>query len=180
MEKIPCPFRGCATALVTPFKGGEVDYDALGSLIDFQIDKGIDAIVVLGTTGEAPTISEDERYKIIVNLGGAYANKQDAIERFKITFNELDESIRKRIVLNNVDNTIDVNTTLNICKEFAIPYYLNPNLTGINMHIVENCIKSWENTDLPALLGLRSESNLVKLAKLDKNIDVIIKNFSGL
>lgn len=116
----------------------------------------------------------DEKYKIIVNLGGAYTNKEDAIERFKITFNELDESIRKRIVLNNVDNTIDVNTTLNICKEFSIPYYLNPNLTGINMHIVENCIKSWENTDFPALLGLRSNNNLLTLSKLDKDLDVIL------
>lgn len=116
----------------------------------------------------------DDKYKIVVNLGGAYANKHEAVERFKITFNELNESIRKRIVLNNVDNTIDVNTTLNICKEFSIPYYLNSNLSGINMSMLESCIKSWEGTNLPALMGLRSGSNLVTLTKLNKNIDVLL------
>jgi 4-hydroxy-tetrahydrodipicolinate synthase len=65
MQKDKCVFFGCATALVTPFKNGEVDYLSLGRLIDFQIENGADAIVVLGTTGEAPTINETERAKII-------------------------------------------------------------------------------------------------------------------
>lgn len=65
MQKDKCVFFGCATALVTPFKDGEVDYLSLGRLIDFQIENGADAIVVLGTTGEAPTINETERAKII-------------------------------------------------------------------------------------------------------------------
>lgn len=124
--------------------------------------------VVLNSTGL------DENAKIIVNLGGAYANKEDAIERFKITFSELDEAVKKRIVLNNVDSTIDVETTLNICDEFSIPYFLNPNLKNINMNLVDKCIKSWENTNLPALLGVSSKSNLVNLSKLDKNLDVLM------
>lgn len=58
-------FTGCATALVTPFKDGEIDFDALCGLIDFQIDSGVSAIVVLGTTGESCTISYEERDEII-------------------------------------------------------------------------------------------------------------------
>ena len=46
-------FYGCGTALVTPFKGNRVDFDALEGLIDWQLDCGADAIVVLGTTGFA-------------------------------------------------------------------------------------------------------------------------------
>ena len=57
-------FRGCATALITPFSGGKVDLLALGRLIDWQIDEGIDALVIGGTTGEAATLSDSERYKI--------------------------------------------------------------------------------------------------------------------
>lgn len=57
-------FRGCATALITPFSGGAVDFSALGRLIDWQIDEGIDALVIGGTTGEAATLSDVERYKI--------------------------------------------------------------------------------------------------------------------
>ena len=58
-------FYGCGTALVTPFKGNRVDYDALEALIDWQLDSGVDAIVILGTTGEPPTISGSERAAII-------------------------------------------------------------------------------------------------------------------
>ncbi|MBQ8546443.1 MAG: 4-hydroxy-tetrahydrodipicolinate synthase [Clostridia bacterium] len=59
------PFSGSACAIVTPFKNGEIDYGAFAHLIDFQIEEGTDAIVVLGTTGEAPTISEGEREEIV-------------------------------------------------------------------------------------------------------------------
>ena len=59
-------FKGCATALVTPFnKNGEVDYYSLKNLIEFQIANGVKGLVVLGTTGEAPTITQEERTKII-------------------------------------------------------------------------------------------------------------------
>ncbi len=53
-------FKGTCTALITPFTEDGVDYPALGRLIDFQIDNGIEAICVLGTTGETPTITESE------------------------------------------------------------------------------------------------------------------------
>ena len=58
-------FYGCGTALVTPFRGQRVDYDALERLIDWQIDSDIDALVVLGTTGEPCTITPSERSAII-------------------------------------------------------------------------------------------------------------------
>ena len=58
-------FFGCGTAIVTPFSDGVVDYLAFGELIEQQIRGGADAIVVLGTTGEAPTIYENERSEII-------------------------------------------------------------------------------------------------------------------
>ena len=53
-------FTGAATAIITPFKNGKIDYDAFGKLIDDQITRGIDAIVVAGTTGEAATLDHDE------------------------------------------------------------------------------------------------------------------------
>ena len=53
-------FRGIATALITPFCNGEVDYDTFGRLIDWQIENGIDALVICGTTGEGSTLSDEE------------------------------------------------------------------------------------------------------------------------
>ena len=58
-------FTGAATAIITPFQNGKVDYDALGRLIEWQIAKGIDALVVCGTTGEASTLTDEEHREVI-------------------------------------------------------------------------------------------------------------------
>ncbi|MDY7395475.1 4-hydroxy-tetrahydrodipicolinate synthase [Aureibaculum sp. 2210JD6-5] len=59
-------FYGTGVALVTPFKAdGSVDFDALKKLVNFQIDNGIDYLVVLGTTGEPATLTNDEKQKVI-------------------------------------------------------------------------------------------------------------------
>ena len=58
-------FKGAATAIITPFREGEIDFDAFGKLIDRQIQCGISAIVVCGTTGEASTLSVDEHLRCI-------------------------------------------------------------------------------------------------------------------
>lgn len=58
-------FRGLATALITPFRDGEVDFKALSGLIDFQLEQGADALVLLGTTGESVALSPDEKQKIV-------------------------------------------------------------------------------------------------------------------
>lgn len=57
-------FEGVGTALITPFSGGDIDYTALGRLIDFQIEAGISALIIGGTTGEAATLSDGERYDL--------------------------------------------------------------------------------------------------------------------
>ncbi len=58
-------FTGSAVAIVTPFDGGAVDYAAFERLVNWQLDRGTDAIVVCGTTGEAATMSYDERTRLI-------------------------------------------------------------------------------------------------------------------
>ena len=58
-------FTGSYTALLTPFRNGEVDYDAYRKLVDFQIDNGTHGLVPVGTTGESPTLSHEEHKKVI-------------------------------------------------------------------------------------------------------------------
>jgi 4-hydroxy-tetrahydrodipicolinate synthase len=65
MEDTIMLFKGAGTALVTPFKNGEVDFEKYGELIDWQIEKGIDAIVTCGTTGEGSTLSDSEHKKVM-------------------------------------------------------------------------------------------------------------------
>ncbi len=57
-------FSGVGTALITPFSEGEIDYPTLGALIEKQIEAGVDALVIGGTTAEAATLSDGERYKL--------------------------------------------------------------------------------------------------------------------
>ncbi|MCH8941929.1 MAG: 4-hydroxy-tetrahydrodipicolinate synthase [Bacteroidetes bacterium] len=69
-------FSGVGTAIITPFlKNYEVDYEALKNITRFQVENKVDAIVILGTTGEAPVISGDERYKIIKTVTGEVSGK---------------------------------------------------------------------------------------------------------
>ncbi|MGN0999902.1 MAG: 4-hydroxy-tetrahydrodipicolinate synthase [Faecousia sp.] len=58
-------FRGMATALVTPMREGNVDFEAYGRLIDWQIAQGIHALVAVGTTGESATLTDAERLEVI-------------------------------------------------------------------------------------------------------------------
>ncbi|MBQ3016211.1 MAG: 4-hydroxy-tetrahydrodipicolinate synthase [Clostridia bacterium] len=57
-------FSGTATALITPFCDGNIDFARLGNIIDYQISSGIDALVIAGTTGEASTLTDTERYAL--------------------------------------------------------------------------------------------------------------------
>lgn len=57
--------KGCGTALVTPFRDGEVDYEAFAALVDSQINAGIDFLVPLGTTGETPCLTDEEKIKVL-------------------------------------------------------------------------------------------------------------------
>lgn len=68
-------FRGTFTALVTPFRNGGIDADAFNKLVEAQIAAGITGIVAIGTTGESPTLSHDEREQLI-RLSVGTANKR--------------------------------------------------------------------------------------------------------
>ena len=58
-------FEGCGTALITPFRNGEVDYPALDHLVETQIEAGVDALIAAGTTGEPATMTWEEHLAVI-------------------------------------------------------------------------------------------------------------------
>ena len=57
-------FKGIASALITPMRDGKIDYTSLEKIIERQINAWIDALVIGGTTGEAATLSDNERYEL--------------------------------------------------------------------------------------------------------------------
>ena len=60
-------FSGSCTALVTPFKNGQIDKEAFCNLIDWQIENGTAGLIPVGTTGESPTLSHEE-HDLVVEL----------------------------------------------------------------------------------------------------------------
>ena len=58
-------WRGCLTALVTPFRGGEIDYAALEQLVEAQIAGGVHGLVPCGSTGESATLTHDEHIAVV-------------------------------------------------------------------------------------------------------------------
>ena len=58
-------FKGVGTAIITPFNEDySIDYPNLDKLVEYQISNGVDAIILLGTTGESPVIKDDERDEV--------------------------------------------------------------------------------------------------------------------
>src|SRR5881227_306496 len=58
-------FRGTFTALVTPFRNGDIDFAAFEKLVEAQIAAGITGVIAVGTTGESPTLTHDEKHEVI-------------------------------------------------------------------------------------------------------------------
>ncbi len=71
--------RGSLTALVTPFKNGAVDFDALKKLVDWQIAEGTTGLVPVGTTGESPTLSHEEHDQVVAAVVLAAAGRVPVI-----------------------------------------------------------------------------------------------------
>jgi len=146
----------------------------LNSMSDKVLNDAIKDIkyqnVVLNTMGL------DEKCKIVVNVGGAYRNKNDLVERFRETLKNLDEAVKKRLVLKNDDNSINQDIMMGICDEFSIPFFLNVDDKNIESEFIKKSILSWKEHDLPALFGLSSNSGIMSLSKYNKDIDVILQN----
>ncbi len=111
-------------ALVTPFADGEVDAEALGRLVDRQIDGGIEALVPCGTTGESPTLSHDEHDKVIELVVSRAAGRVPVIAG--TGSNSTAEAVR--LTQHAKDAGADACLQVN-------PYYNKPTQEGVLRHI---------------------------------------------
>ena len=130
-------FQGVATALITPFKNGEIDYEALSWLIEFQISSGIDALVIGGTTAEAATLSDEERYRLY-----SFA-KEKVAGRVKLIFGTGTNDTRVALAHTEFAENIGCDGVL-----LVTPYYNKGTEEGIEKHY----LKIAESVDLPIIL----------------------------
>ena len=163
-------FTGAMVALVTPFQEGEIDYQTLDELIDFQLEGGIDGIVPVGTTGECPTLSPEEHKQVIERVVQAVGGQVPVIAGAG------SNSTAEAIEYTEFSKKVGADATLQVG-----PYYNKPTQEGFYQHFKAIA----EEVDLPVVLynipgrcgaGMTPET-VARLAELE-NI-VAIKEATG-
>ena len=116
-------FRGTFTALVTPFRDGAIDFTALQNLIESQVAAGIDGIIAVGTTGESPTLTHDER-KEVIRFAIQTANRRCLVLAGTGSY-----STREAIAATEQAEKLGVDGAL-----LVAPYYNKPSQEGLFRH----------------------------------------------
>lgn len=130
-------FSGVFTALVTPFKQGEIDWTSLKRLIRHQLDAGINGFVICGTTGESPTLSESEKLSLFDFVKSEVSGQVPLV--MGTGTNSTSDSIRatQSAAAQGADAALVV-----------VPYYNKPPQRGLFQHYQ----KISECSDLPVIL----------------------------
>ncbi|PSB92211.1 4-hydroxy-tetrahydrodipicolinate synthase [Candidatus Pandoraea novymonadis] len=132
------PIRGSIVAVVTPMlEDGSIDNASFCNLIDWHIAEGTDAIVIVGTSGESPTVSVEEHFALI-KLAVEYTRK-----RIPIIAGTGGNSTAEAIELTRYAKQVGADASLQV-----VPYYNKPTQEGIYQHFC----KIAESVDLPVIL----------------------------
>ncbi|HPI39706.1 MAG TPA: 4-hydroxy-tetrahydrodipicolinate synthase [Pseudobdellovibrionaceae bacterium] len=124
------------TALITPFKNDKIDFDSLKSLLDFQIKNGIDGFIISGTTGESPTLEENEVEELFLFC------KKILSKDFPLWLGTGTNNTKKTIDLTKKAKELGAQAAL-VC----VPYYNKPTQRGLFEHY-----KSLTNLGIPVVL----------------------------
>lgn len=116
-------FEGVYTALVTPFRNGEVDFEALKKLVELQVKGRVSGLVPVGTTGESPTLSPEEHLKVIATVVEAAAG------RCQIIAGTGANSTEEAVYLTREAKALGADATLQVT-----PYYNKPTQEGLYRH----------------------------------------------
>ncbi len=163
-------FTGSMVALVTPFDNGQVDFETLRELVDFQVKSGTDGIVPTGTTGESPTLTPDEQKEVIRVV------VEQTNGRIPVIAGTGSNSTQEAIDYTNFAKEVGADGSLQV-----LPYYNKPDQEGMYRHFSTIA----EAVDLPMVLynipgrcvvNMEPET-IIKLAKIE-NI-VAVKEATG-
>ncbi len=171
-------FEGCATAIATPFTESGVNYEEFGKLIDFQIDQGIDALVICGTTGESATMTDLERKetfsfavkkiskRVPVIIGTGSNSTSSAIELTKYAESVgADGALVVTPYYNKAtqNGLIEHYTAIANSTHLPIIMYSVPSRTGVNI-LPKTCL---ELSKIPNIVAIKEASgNLSQVAEI--------------
>ena len=116
-------FSGSIVALVTPFRNGNVDFDALRRLIDWHVESGTGGLVPVGTTGESPTLNHEEHEEVVAQTVAAAAG------RILVIAGTGSNSTAEAVRFTRHAAAVGANATLAV-----VPYYNRPTQEGLLAH----------------------------------------------
>jgi 4-hydroxy-tetrahydrodipicolinate synthase len=164
-------FRGTYTALVTPFRDGAIDVPAFEKLIEGQIAAGITGIIAVGTTGESPTLSHDEREQVI-RLAVEIANRRCHVLAGTGSYSTTDA-----IAATTAAEKMGVDGAL-----IVAPYYNKPSQEGLFRHfqaIARSTALPIMLYNIPGRCGVDIGADVVERLAYDCGNVVSIKEASG-
>lgn len=170
-------FKGAATALITPFRDGKIDYVAMGKLVEWQVNQNIDGLVVCGTTGEASTLSAREKVqltKFVVDLvdgrvpviaGSGSNNTADVIE------------LSKEMQATGTDGLLIVTPYYNKCTESGLIYHYEKIADSVSLPIIMYSVPARTGVNIgPAAVAVLSEHpNIAGIKEASGNISQICR-----
>lgn len=148
------------TALVTPFKEcGDVDYESFEKLVRFQIENGIDGLVIFGTTGESPTLEIEEKYNILMKLDMILVDYENFRDKIILGFG----GNCTKSVLREIKNFSDFNYNNYM---LSAPYYNKPTQEGIYHHFTQ-IMSNFSNKNfiiynIPSRTGVNIETETIE------------------
>lgn len=174
-------FEGCGTALVTPFKkDGEIDLECFIKLLEFQIENGVDALIIAGTTGEGSTLTVEEKL-FLFDCAVKTVNK-----RVPVIAGTGSNSTSFALKLAKEAERLDIDAHL-----IVTPYYNKASQNGILEHyftLADNLSKPVIVYNVPTRTGvnitpetyfeLSKHPNIIAVKEADTNISKIIKAMS--
>ena len=170
-------FKGAATALITPFKDGKIDYVSMGKLVEWQISQGVDALVVCGTTGEASTLSKKEKLDLIKFVVDLTDGRTPVIAGTGGNCTDSTLELTKEVETLGVDGLLIITPYYNKCTEHGLISHFEKIANAVSTPIIMYSVPSRTGVNMSsdAVDILKEHSNIVGIKEASGNISQICK-----
>lgn len=170
-------FNGCGTAIVTPFNENGVDFESYGKLIDYQIENGVSAIITCGTTGEAATMTSEEKTAVISYTVEKVAKRVPVIVGTGSNNTEAAIAASKEAEALGADGLLVVTPYYNKCTQAGLVKHYTKIANSTNLPIIVYSVKSRTgvNIEPKTAYELSKVSNIVAIKEASGDLSQIAK-----
>lgn len=170
-------FKGAGVAIVTPFNENGIDYEELKRLIDFNVENGTDAIIITGTTGESPTLT-DEEHKSAIKFTVEYVNKRIPVIAGTGS-NDTEYAIQLSKYAENVgaDGLLVVTPYYNKATQKGLIEHFNAIASSVNIPIILYNVPSRTGVNIKpeTYLELSKTKNIVATKEASGDLSAVLK-----